>query len=199
MARNSPWVLHGFTVMFGRFYKAAAFVDVAVMITRWGGVMRSVSRWTWRETALKKKRNSYGPKKENAFPPHTITVVQRLQKVQEKQIVRRNMPQCEMHMTVADFNPCNYAFQALQMLQNPCPMELRTFSIFGMWVWAVDLVHIISHIQVTNNKPSSKAKATITLGLIGYANGWIGYTSIPNILVLCCSPESQTFSVFLSM
>jgi hypothetical protein len=87
------------------------------------------------------KRNSFEEKtqflwskKGECFPPHTITVVQRLQKVQEKQIVRRNMPQCEMHMTVADFNPCNYAFQALQMLQNPCPMELRTFSIFGMWV-----------------------------------------------------------------
>ena len=64
-------------------------------------------------------------------------------------------------------------------------------------LWAVDLVPIISHIQVTNNKPSSKAEATITLGLIGYANGWIGYTTIPNMIVLCCFPaKSQTFSVF---
>ena len=58
----------------------------------------------------------------------------------------------ELHMTIV--NSCNYpmSFQALQMLQDSCPMELWTFSTFGMWemyrnvmschgpLWAVDLM-----------------------------------------------------------
>ena len=94
--------------MFGRFYKAAAFVDVAVMITRWRGDAVSVKVDVKRSS---EEKPQFMVQKRRMLSPHRITVVQRIQKVQEKHIVRRNMPQCEMQFWMQITGNCTLQLQ----------------------------------------------------------------------------------------